>query len=96
MNVLSRINFVMDKLLNKSDESFLRWRISVEEENNMIEQDECDGEPLLKTVVSHLIPMFCFVSDSFDSLVVILGPNELSLSLATKFTKEFRGDEKDK
>lgn len=42
----------MDKTTESTDESFLRWRVSIEEDdNNSIEEAEYDGEPLLKTVV---------------------------------------------
>lgn len=41
--------------MENTDESFLRWRMSLEEDdNNILEEAECDGEPLLKTVVKLL------------------------------------------
>ncbi|XKL61897.1 hypothetical protein PGB90_001730 [Kerria lacca] len=42
----------MDKILDKNDESLLRWRMGLEEEDgNLTDDDESSTEPLLKTVV---------------------------------------------
>lgn len=42
----------MDSFFDTSDESLLRWRMSVEEEeNNIVDDEDSTEEPLLKTVV---------------------------------------------
>jgi len=41
----------MDSFFDGTDESLLRWRMSVEEENSIAEDEDSTAEPLLKTVV---------------------------------------------
>lgn len=62
-NICSR----MDSLFDTSDESLLRWRMSVEEEeNNIVDDEDSTAEPLLKTVVwnQSITLGFCYLKFS--------------------------------